>query len=87
MSEFYELPVEKQIPIVQKLASVALACYEISSNADITLIAHRENTVFQIDDTKSGKRYVLRVHRAGYHTDNGVRSELTWMKALLSEFL
>lgn len=27
-------------------------------------------------------KYVMRVHRVGYHTINGVRSELAWMQAL-----
>jgi len=82
MSDFYKLPVEKQIESVQKLAVSALTRYEISDEATATLLAHRENTVFQIGDAASGRRFVLRVHRAGYHSDDAVRSELAWMIAL-----
>ncbi len=28
---------------------------------------------------------ILRVHRPGYHTVNGIRSELAWMRALQAE--
>lgn len=82
MKDFYNLPVEKQVESVQKLAHTALACFEISENARITLLAHRENTVFRVDDTPKNRRFVLRVHRAGYHSDDAIRSELAWMNAL-----
>lgn len=82
MGEFYKLPVEKQIESISKLAASALSRYEISENIDIELIAHRENTVFRVDDKESGRRYVMRVHRAGYHSDDAIRSELAWMGAL-----
>jgi Ser/Thr protein kinase RdoA (MazF antagonist) len=32
-----------------------------------------------------GKPVILRVHRPGYHTVNGIRSELAWMRALQAE--
>jgi Ser/Thr protein kinase RdoA (MazF antagonist) len=45
------------------------------------LIKQRENAVFavQADD---GTRFVMRVHRAGYHSDNELLSELQWVAAL-----
>lgn len=82
MTDFYELPVEKQIESIQKLAAFALTRYEISEEVEITLLAYRENTVFRVDEITSGRRFVLRVHRAGYHSDNAIRSELAWMAAL-----
>ncbi len=82
MADFYELPVEKQIESIQKLAALALTRYEFSEKVEITLLAHRENTVFRVDEINSGRRFVLRVHRSGYHSDSAIRSELAWMSAL-----
>jgi Ser/Thr protein kinase RdoA (MazF antagonist) len=41
----------------------------------------RENAVFAVH-TADRKRVVLRVHRLGYHSDDSLRSELTWTKGL-----
>jgi Ser/Thr protein kinase RdoA (MazF antagonist) len=82
MKDFNSLPVERQVQAIQKLAASALQRYEVSGNSEINLLAHRENTVFRVDDTRSGQRFVLRVHRPGYHSDDAIRSELAWMIAL-----
>jgi len=82
MNDFYKLAIEKQVQSIQKLAALAISNYEMSPKAEITLLVHRENTVFRVDDTKSGRRFVMRVHRAGYHSDDAIRSELAWMIAL-----
>ncbi len=82
MTDFYNLSVEKQIESIQKLAALALTRYDISGKVEIALLAHRENTVFRVDEITSGRRFVLRVHRAGYHSDDAIRSELAWMTAL-----
>ena len=50
-------------------------------DANLEVIKHRENTVFKVT-ADDGSRFVLRVHRAGYHSDAALRSELTWMRAL-----
>lgn len=41
----------------------------------------RENAVFRID-LAGGGRAVLRVHRAGYHSDEELESEFVWLRAL-----
>src|SRR5512135_1764865 len=41
----------------------------------------RENAVYAVHTTDD-KRAVLRIHRLGYHSDEELRSELTWMQAL-----
>lgn len=82
MTDFYNLSVEKQIESIQKLTALALTRYEISEKVEVTLLAHRENTVFRVYEITSGRRFVLRVHRAGYHSDDAIRSELAWMTAL-----
>jgi Ser/Thr protein kinase RdoA (MazF antagonist) len=46
-----------------------------------TLINHWENTTFRITTT-TGKQFLLRVHRPGYHTEAGILEELTWLERL-----
>ena len=57
-----------------------LAGWNLGS-CELALIKFRENAVFSVV-TETGSRYALRVHRAGYHTDAELRSELQWMCAL-----
>jgi Ser/Thr protein kinase RdoA (MazF antagonist) len=63
-----------------ELAREALASWGLA-RADLRLIKHRENTVYRVT-TDSGSDYALRIHRAGYHSDEAVLSELEWMAAL-----
>lgn len=44
------------------------------------LVMHRENTVFRVATTKGDA--ALRIHRAGYHTEAAILSELEWMAHL-----
>lgn len=44
----------------------------------------RENAVFAVH-LADGARAVIRVHRRGYHSDEALRSEQTWMSALESQ--
>jgi Ser/Thr protein kinase RdoA (MazF antagonist) len=46
----------------------------------MALISARENTVFSVD--AGNAKYALRVHRAGYHSDETLISELQWMAEL-----
>ena len=66
-------------PIID-LARLALPHWGLD-DANLEVIKHRENTVFKVT-ASDGSRFVLRVHRAGYHSDAALRSELTWMRAL-----
>ncbi len=45
--------------------------------ADIALIAARENQVYRVNH--SGQSYALRLHRRGYRTDAQLAAELGWM--------
>ena len=62
-----------------------LACESLKSwgfdGGHLSLIKHRENAVYRLD-APNGKHYALRIHRAHYHSDVALRSELQWMQAL-----
>ena len=83
MSEFYKLDVAEQQQRLEQLARKALELWDLGAGTELTLIKYRENAVFAVA-TEDG-RFVLRVHRAGYHSDSALRSELQWMAALNRE--
>ena len=80
--DFYDCDPTEQGRRLETLARSALDRWGIDANADVSLIKHRENAVFSV--SSGGARYALRVHRAGYHTDNRLRSELQWIAAINS---
>ncbi|WP_127142725.1 phosphotransferase enzyme family protein [Pelagibacterium montanilacus] len=56
----------------------------IDPSANPTLVNLSENHTFRID-APNGARSILRVHRPGYHSLAGIRSELEWMEALRAD--
>lgn len=80
MTDFYTCTPDEQAARLQVLAKAALVHWDLGP-CELKLIKFRENAVFAVV-TRNGERYALRVHRAGYHTDAELRSELQWMLAL-----
>lgn len=80
MTDFYALSNDAQAERMRDLALIALAQWDIEP-ADLALIKYRENAVFRVT-TIGGEDYALRIHRADYHSDDELRSELQWIKAL-----
>lgn len=74
---------EQLLRAITALAHAALPRWGLEGAA-LRLISHSENSIFLVTPA-SGPKVVLRVHREGYHTVDGVRSELAWMRALESE--
>ena len=66
------------------LAEAALPRWGLAG-ADLKMINHSENTTYRVSPANGGKPVILRVHRPGYHTVDGIRSELAWMRALQAE--
>jgi len=80
VSGFYELSPAQQGERIEALARAALASWGIEP-AELALLKYRENAVFRVA-AGDGRRYAIRVHRAGYHNDAELESELRWMRAL-----
>jgi Ser/Thr protein kinase RdoA (MazF antagonist) len=80
MNDFYHLTPAEQSVRFEGLAITALQHWNVQVSG-LTLLKLRENAVFQVSAT-DGARYVVRVHRAGYHTDAELQSEMWWMAAL-----
>jgi len=64
------------------VAGVALGRWGIVPAAAPVLVNLSENATFRVEDAASGRRFALRLHRDGYHSDQGIRSELAWLTAL-----
>jgi Ser/Thr protein kinase RdoA (MazF antagonist) len=69
---------------VRECARAALREYDCHPESTIELLNVSENATFLVTDPDSGPS-VLRVHRLGYHTEDEIASELTWMDALRAE--
>jgi Ser/Thr protein kinase RdoA (MazF antagonist) len=79
-SAFSELSPVEQAARLHQLALAAVSRWSLDC-VRIEAIKVRENAVYAVH-TADRKRVVLRVHRLGYHSDEALHSELTWMKAL-----
>ena len=82
MTDFDRLPHEEQLRRLGRLASAALARYELPPGAAPTLINVSENATYRVEDPPSGGRWALRVHRENYHRREAIASELAWIDAL-----
>jgi Ser/Thr protein kinase RdoA (MazF antagonist) len=80
MSDFYQLSPSEQEERMRELAARALPHWDLAGSS-LTLLKMRENAVFRAQSS-DGRRYALRIHRHGYHSDAAVVSELMWMQAL-----
>lgn len=80
VTDFYLQDDSEKASRFESLAREALGHWGLAG-ADLRLIKQRENAVFAVT-TGDGEGYALRVHRAGYHTDAELNSELEWMRAL-----
>ncbi len=78
--KFYDLEVAEQVQLLRSLSVQALDSWGLSE-AKVNLIKYRENAVFAVT-AATGERYAIRVHRAHYHTNAELESELALMGAL-----
>ncbi|MCC7461316.1 MAG: phosphotransferase [Gammaproteobacteria bacterium] len=82
MNDFYSAPVAEQARRMAVLAQAALGRWGLEAQ-ELELVKYRENAVFKVSTADA--QFALRIHRAGYHSDAELRSELQWMQALLSD--
>ena len=82
MSGFDALPHEEQLRRLHVLATAALERYDLPGGSAAHLINVSENATYRVESPDGGGKWALRVHREGYHTRNGIASELAWLTAL-----
>lgn len=78
MKIFEESGYLAQVNRSRRLAEQALKRYQLKVKK-IDFINHGENTTFKVEDQR-GKNYLLRIHRAGYHTSAAINEELKWLE-------
>ncbi|MDQ1641919.1 MAG: hypothetical protein QOJ90_1270 [Actinomycetota bacterium] len=81
----HDLSAEDVAARLEPVARRALAEYGVGPDATLTLLNVSENATYAVDDSRTGERTVLRVHRRGYHDDAEIESELAWLDALRDE--
>ncbi len=69
-----------QVRRLRNLAVTAISRYPVHAER-IDFIHHGENTTFRVHG-KGGTKYLLRVHRTGYHTKAAIQEELGWLSQL-----
>ncbi len=79
-ASFYSLSDADQADRLTELARAALTRWG-DGLGDPKLFKNRENAVFSVERA-GGARFALRIHRAAYHSDAALRSELYWMREL-----
>ncbi len=85
MPPFDDLSQEEQLEPIGVLARNTLSHYDLPPDAGVSLVNFSENITYRVEAPSSDRKWALRVHREGYHTRNGIGSELAWMKALREE--
>ncbi len=81
---FESLDDKQRLAHLDSVAERALPLWGLSS-APLTLLNISENATYRVDVGDDEPPLILRVHRTDYHTIDGVRTELAWMKALKSD--
>jgi Ser/Thr protein kinase RdoA (MazF antagonist) len=75
---------EQLLQAVGHVAEAALPRWGLGG-ATLKMINHSENTTYLVTPANGARPVILRVHREGYHTVDGIKSELAWMHALQAE--
>ncbi|MBT3983892.1 MAG: phosphotransferase [Bacteriovoracaceae bacterium] len=77
---FGKLGYLSQLRHLRELANSCLTAYPIKVES-VNFIQHGENTTYKIVDSKKQK-YLLRIHRNGYHSKQAIGEELKWLTRL-----
>ena len=73
-----------EVSQIEPLAARALSHWGLE-DATMRILNHSENTMYLVTPRPGLRQLVLRVHRRGYHSRDGIRSELAWAQALQTE--
>ena len=84
MADFEILPHDEQLVILLELATEAVRHWNLPAGVAVRLINLSENATYSVT-APSGRKWALRIHRAGYHSAAAIASELAWLSDLRSE--
>ena len=83
MEPFEQATYLAQVRRLRQLGKRALALYPLRVK-DCSFVNHGENTTFQIT-AGNDRKFLLRIHRPGYHTESAILEELHWLEILSNE--
>jgi Ser/Thr protein kinase RdoA (MazF antagonist) len=66
----------------REIAERALPEYGLPANSTLQLLNLSENATYAVENSATGTRSILRVHRQNYHLPHQIESELDWLDAL-----
>src|SRR5215470_12252459 len=75
---------DQLLQAVGHVAEAALPRWGLAG-ATLKMINHSENTTYLVTPVNGVRSVILRVHREGYHSIDGIKSELAWMHALQAD--
>ncbi len=81
MTDFDQLGHADQLPVLLDLATAATRNYALPPGLTVRMINLSENATYAVE-APDGRRWALRIHRAGYHSRAAIASELAWLQAL-----
>lgn len=76
---FGDLSHDEQLVCLADLSRAALRSYDLPPDVSVDIVNLSENATYKVEDPRSGRRWALRVHRDGYHSDEAIVSELAWL--------
>lgn len=81
MADFETLTHEQRLPLLLDLAAAATQLYDLPDRLRVELINLSENATYKVE-APDGRRWALRIHRDGYHSERAIASELAWLMDL-----
>ena len=69
---------------LRELACRSLPLWSLPDGTTVTLINVSENVTWRLDGP-AGEKWILRIHREGYHSREGIQTELDWLHALQND--
>ena len=84
-SSFERLSEEEKKVHLLDVAKRAAPLWDAPADTQFSLLNISENATYRLDHATFAEPLILRVHRTGYHSRNGIRTELAWTKALQAE--
>ncbi len=74
---------DADLAAIDAAVPVNLHRWGIADTAEVKLLNHSENTTYLI--RQGDQRFILRVHRLGYHTPRAITAELDWVQSIGSD--
>ena len=84
-NSFEQLSEENKKAHLLDVAKRAAPLWGAPGDTQFSLLNISENATYRLDHASFDEPLILRVHRTGYHSRDGIRTELAWTKALQAE--